>query len=173
MVIKDTSWAKIFECIRRHASSLHWALKNGWNCSCEVPHLGALQLQERATSDWSSQFTMIFDGHQKAQTPLRKIKITVKEEQTYKINMPQPTPVQEWYLDKLTDNLESQPSPKANSAGSPPTANAHSHSSSISTLSSIAHSKLAGRFSKNESVVTVSTIQNGNRTLVLEDAANK
>jgi hypothetical protein len=51
-ISKDTTWARIFECIRLQAKSLHSALKNGWKCSCRVPHLAALQLQERATGDW-------------------------------------------------------------------------------------------------------------------------
>lgn len=57
---KDTTWGTIFECIRRHASSLHMALTNGWQCDCASPHSAGLRLQHRTTGGWSSSFNMSF-----------------------------------------------------------------------------------------------------------------
>ncbi|CAG8980080.1 hypothetical protein HYALB_00013482 [Hymenoscyphus albidus] len=44
---EEIKWGNIFECIRRHASSVHMALRKGWNCSCEISHNTALRLERR------------------------------------------------------------------------------------------------------------------------------
>jgi len=109
---KDTTWAKIFECIRTQASSLHSALQNGWKCSCEVPHLAKLQLQERTTGEWSSSFTMAFASPEickKVQFYQRKLLVSVKQVRAFKAQVPsrtQPVPEQESYLRKLRSNIE-------------------------------------------------------------------
>ncbi|ESZ95287.1 hypothetical protein SBOR_4314 [Sclerotinia borealis F-4128] len=59
-VRKDTAWANIFDCIRRHAKGLHTAIKDGWKCDCREPHIVALRLQQRTTGDWSS-FNVSFE----------------------------------------------------------------------------------------------------------------
>jgi hypothetical protein len=115
-ISKDTTWANIFECIRRHARSLHSALKNGWKCNCMAPHLAALQLQERDGGCSTASFTMAFTSSTSPRTSnfLRKVIITAKS--TYSNNRanlrPQPTPVQDWYLDKLRQNIECELSPR-------------------------------------------------------------
>jgi hypothetical protein len=58
---KDTTWGSIFECIRRHANSLHSALKQNWNCDCTTPHKTDLQLQRRSTGGWTSNFNVAFE----------------------------------------------------------------------------------------------------------------
>jgi hypothetical protein len=42
---KYTAFADIFDGIRQHARSIHTALKRGWNCDCETPHIVALRLE--------------------------------------------------------------------------------------------------------------------------------
>ncbi|RFU33868.1 hypothetical protein B7463_g2502, partial [Scytalidium lignicola] len=111
---KDTAWAKIFECIRRHAGSLHSALSNGWKCSCNLPHVVALQLQERTTGDWSSEFALTFTSP-KSTKCIRKVRITARESNTMDISSPtrpELTPAPEWYLDKLRNNFETKSLPK-------------------------------------------------------------
>ncbi|KAM0310637.1 hypothetical protein ACHAO8_007936 [Botrytis cinerea] len=58
---RDTALANIFGCIRRHAQSLHTALKDGWNCDCQEPHKVSLRLQQRTTGEWSSLFNLLFE----------------------------------------------------------------------------------------------------------------
>ena len=109
---RDTTWAKIFECIRIQANSLHSALRNGWKCSCKVPHLAKLQLQERTTGEWSSRFIMAFvlpEIYHKTPIHQRKLLITVKQAASFEAQVsfrPQPNPIQESYLDKLRTNIE-------------------------------------------------------------------
>jgi hypothetical protein len=57
---KDVTWANIFESIKRHASSLHSALKKGWACNCKDPHVARLRLQKRTAGGWSSDFNVGF-----------------------------------------------------------------------------------------------------------------
>src|SRR3954467_1264317 len=59
-VRKDTAWGAIFECIRKHASSLHTAVSRGWQCDCANPHLAGLRLQQRTVGGWSSSFNLAF-----------------------------------------------------------------------------------------------------------------
>ena len=100
-ISKDTTWAKVFECIRRQANSLHSALKNGWKCSCEVPHMTSLQLQKAATGDWPAHFIMKFALSKDYKIPLkshRKVMITVvqpKKMELSSLPRPQPIPVQQ------------------------------------------------------------------------------
>ncbi|KAF4628215.1 hypothetical protein G7Y89_g9938 [Cudoniella acicularis] len=105
---KDTTWARIFECIRRQANSLHRALRNGWKCGCETPHLAALQLQERATSDWTSQFIMAFASAKSQRNILNsqhKLLVAVKKstriDSSSSLRL-QPTPLQEGSVSKIT-----------------------------------------------------------------------
>lgn len=55
---RDTAWANIFHCIRKHANSLYNALKIGFSCECGT-HITSLRLEQRETSGWSSKFYMI------------------------------------------------------------------------------------------------------------------
>jgi hypothetical protein len=80
---KDTTWAKAFNNIRQHASSLHTALKNGWNCSCEGFHPGYLRLQEHATEGMPPQFDMKF-----VVAPEDRIKVTCEVVISIKENEP-------------------------------------------------------------------------------------
>ncbi|CZR68674.1 uncharacterized protein PAC_18573 [Phialocephala subalpina] len=65
---KDTTWGNIFECIRRHANSLHSALKRNWCCDCTTPHGTNLQLQRRSTGGWTSNFNVAFEMQLDTQT---------------------------------------------------------------------------------------------------------
>ncbi|KAG9231768.1 hypothetical protein BJ875DRAFT_468556 [Amylocarpus encephaloides] len=104
---KDTTWARIFDCIRCQAGSLHLALKNGWKCGCEMPHLTALQLQTRASGGWTSQFIMAFSSKSHQQKTLdaeKKLMITVKQSQVIDPSMatrPQPKPLQDANVTKI------------------------------------------------------------------------
>jgi len=76
---KDTTWATIFECIRRHASSVHAALRAGWTCQC-APHTASLRLEQRKTGDWGSSFNLAF-GVPKDQTIVRReVTIRIRKE---------------------------------------------------------------------------------------------
>src|SRR4051812_14046971 len=63
---KDTTWANVFEAIRKHASSVHAALRSGWSCQC-APHTASLRLEQRKTGDWDSSFNLAFGVPQDAQ----------------------------------------------------------------------------------------------------------
>ncbi|KFZ13510.1 hypothetical protein V502_06563 [Pseudogymnoascus sp. VKM F-4520 (FW-2644)] len=114
-VMNDTTWAQIFQCIRLQANSLHLALRNGWKCTCETPHLAALQLQERATGDWSSHFIMTLNktnSYQKALMSGLKVVATVKQSKDVAPSMilrPQPAAAQEGYLNKLRADFDTRP----------------------------------------------------------------
>ncbi|KAE8448823.1 hypothetical protein EG329_008825 [Mollisiaceae sp. DMI_Dod_QoI] len=69
---KDTSWGSIFECIRRHANSLHSALKRSWICECTVPHDTELQLQNRSAGGWASNFNVAFETHKDTEPSRRQ-----------------------------------------------------------------------------------------------------
>jgi hypothetical protein len=166
-ISKDTTWAKIFECIRRHASSLHSALTSGWKCNCMVPHVGALQLQERDGGDSSARFTMSFvsSTSTKQSSSFRRVVITVKDLTNSKnlVNArPQPTPLQDWYLDKLIQNIESE-SPHETKKKSPRSSNSSSIFSKYSSGISV---------TKSDSLLTVSSVQSGNRTEVLVEESH-
>ncbi|OBT67080.1 hypothetical protein VE03_04481 [Pseudogymnoascus sp. 23342-1-I1] len=124
-VMNDTTWAQIFQCIRHQANSLHLALRNGWKCSCETPHLAALQLQERATGDWSSRFIMTLNttnSYQKALMSGLKIVATVKQSKNVApstIVRPQPVSAKEGYLNKLRAEFDIRPKPLLVSKPSP------------------------------------------------------
>ncbi|KFY87148.1 hypothetical protein V498_07273, partial [Pseudogymnoascus sp. VKM F-4517 (FW-2822)] len=124
-VTNDTTWAQIFQCIRHQANSLHLALRNGWKCTCETPHLAALQLQERATGNWSSQFIMTLNktnSYQKALMSGLKVVATVKQSKDVApltILRPQPAAAQEGYLNKLRAEFDTRPKPRFVSKSSP------------------------------------------------------
>lgn len=164
-ISKDTTWANIFECIRRHARSLHSALKNGWKCNCMAPHLAALQLQERDGGCSTASFTMAFTSSTSPRTSnfLRKVIITAKS--TYSNNRanlrPQPTPVQDWYLDKLRQNIECELSLDAKGVQT------SSNSSSISSKYGSSTS-----FTKSDSIVTLSNVQSGSGTEILVEESH-
>lgn len=107
----DTTWAKIYECIRKQALSLHEALKGGWKCTCDVPHMTSLQLQRRVTGGLSSQFILTFmpPSSSKKAWERRKFAVAVKEIKAADLTVairPAPNPVQEGYLNKLKSNVE-------------------------------------------------------------------
>jgi hypothetical protein len=78
---KDTPWGSIFQCIRRHASSLHSAIRKSWNCDCDTPHIATLELQRRTTGDWSSKFNIAFDIPEKdILVKRREIVVSVRNE---------------------------------------------------------------------------------------------
>ena len=108
---KDARWTAIIECIRKHATSLHSALRNGWKCNCMVPHVTTLRLQERENEKSSNSFAMTFMSSisQESTSSVRKVTIIVKESMTANgqpLARPQPSPVQDWYLNKLRQNIE-------------------------------------------------------------------
>jgi hypothetical protein len=154
-VSKDTTWAKIFECIRRQAISLHLALKKGWNCNCETPHLAALQLKQRATETWSSQFIIAFgsrSGAPNSLDPRRKILITGEQAIVAGSSIsgrPQPTPVQERYLNTLRVDFAIAPASKINKQRDRFSMNTHSISAplpaSVNTPPSVARKQKAGK----------------------------
>jgi hypothetical protein len=169
-VSKDTTWAKFFEIIRKYASSLHAALKNGWKCNCMVPHLAALQLQERDRDESSACFTMTFmsSNSSKTSSALRRVVITINNLNSAKNTAntrPQPTPVQESYLDKLIENIETE---------SPIDAKKKAYSMSSNTSSMFSKYSSGISFTKSDSAVTVSSLQSGNGTeIMIEESHTK
>ncbi|KAK0102753.1 hypothetical protein ONS95_006351 [Cadophora gregata] len=76
---KDTTWANVFEAIRRHASSIHTALRAGWSCQC-APHTASLRLEQRKTGGWDSTFNLAFSVPQDPQTIVRReVKIQTRK----------------------------------------------------------------------------------------------
>ena len=73
---KDTTWANVFEAIRRHASSVHEALNAGWSCKC-APHTASLRLEQRKTGNWDSSFSLAFGVPQDMHTIVRR-EVTIK-----------------------------------------------------------------------------------------------
>jgi len=143
-ITNDTTWARIFECIRHQANSLHSAIRNGWKCSCETPHLATLQLQERATGDWSSHFIMTFtptNGHQKALKFRRRVIVTVKQSKAMEpsvFSRPHPTPIQEGYLNKLRVDFDIKSASKSDKQALNTRSNPHSVSAPLPpSLSSV------------------------------------
>ena len=166
---KDTTWAKFFEIVRKHASSLHSALKNGWKCNCMVPHLAGLQLQERG-ADSSACFTMTFMSTTSSTSlsSLRRVVITVKilkNSQDTAQTRPLPTPIQDSYLDKLIQNIESDP---------PVDSKKKTYIVSSNTSSMFSKYGSGISFAKSDSAVTVSSLQSGNGTeIIVEESYNK
>jgi hypothetical protein len=79
---KYTPFADIFEGIRRHARSIHTALKKGWNCDCETPHIAALRLEKRSKGGWASNFNVAFDisGSKTLPKVRQEVKICIRKE---------------------------------------------------------------------------------------------
>lgn len=166
---KDITWAKFFEIVRKHASSLHSALKNGWKCNCMGPHLAGLQLQERG-ADSSACFTMTFMSTTSSisLSSLRRVVITVKNlknSQDTAQTRPLPTPIQDSYLDKLIQNIESDP---------PVDSKKKTYILSSNTSSMFSKYGSGISFAKSDSAVTVSSLQSGNGTeIIVEESYNK
>lgn len=76
---KDTTWATIFECIRRHASSVHAALRAGWTCQC-APHTASLRLEQRKTGDWDSSFNLAFGVPKDLRIVRREVTIKIRKD---------------------------------------------------------------------------------------------
>jgi len=143
---KDTTLGKLFENIRRQASSLHSAIKNGWKCHCEATHLAGLQLQKRQASDSSPCFTMNFPLPQPAPPGhilRRKVMIQLKEK-TQGIKRPQPVPVQDNYIASLRTTFDAKLSSESSTITLPIRSGISSASSSLSAFS------LGSIFTKNE-----------------------
>ncbi|KAH7400307.1 hypothetical protein BKA64DRAFT_599928 [Cadophora sp. MPI-SDFR-AT-0126] len=110
---KDTTWANVFEAIRRHASSVHAALRAGWSCQC-APYTASLRLEQRNTGDWDSIFNLAFEVSQDPHTVVR-CQITVKARKPHGIHpevmseMPNKTQAG---LNTLRRHFQSEPSPK-------------------------------------------------------------
>ncbi|KAG9233738.1 hypothetical protein BJ875DRAFT_543514 [Amylocarpus encephaloides] len=86
---KGASWANVFECIRRHARSVHTAITKGWNCSCTIPHIAALRLEQRSKGGWGSHFVMVFnivEGQVKINDVPKEVVITVQVDATDAVN---------------------------------------------------------------------------------------
>jgi hypothetical protein len=166
---KDMTWAKIIECIRKHATSLHSALRNGWKCNCMVPHLAALRLQEREGENSSTCFTLTFTSSisTKSTISVRKVMITVKDttnEKGVPPATPQSTPAQDWYLNKLRQNIESGEISKEKTLSIK-----GSNSSSLSSKHYLNASD-----TKSGSIMTLSSIQGGHGTQILiKESRNK
>ena len=73
---KDTTWANVFEAIRRHASSVHAALSASWSCKC-APHTASLRLEQRNTGNWDSTFSLAFGVPQDTHTTVRR-EVTIR-----------------------------------------------------------------------------------------------
>lgn len=162
---KDVKWANIFECIRRHASSVHTALRKGWNCSCESSHNTALRLEQRNEGGWNSEFKVAFSISEdpiKHMAIRREVLIRTKNE-TIKSEMLQKAPVvsgQQQKLDQLRGNFESKSKTQVNVLPRPPL------QSSLSDFSSHGAS-LRSIFSKKSSISSSTVITNSNGTEIL------
>ncbi|KAF4631574.1 hypothetical protein G7Y89_g6550 [Cudoniella acicularis] len=173
-ISKDTTWAKLFECVRRHATNLHWAIKNGWKCNCEGIHAAGLQLRKRTADDWSSQFTMTFGAlplRKHAETNLythRKVFIVLKESTDSSALMPsrpKPSPIQGSYLNQLRTDFELRSSSEMTSA------TISGHSSANSSISS-RFSSFGSIFSKSDSNLATSTLSTCSGTEILLESAH-
>ncbi|RDL39879.1 Uncharacterized protein BP5553_04219 [Venustampulla echinocandica] len=168
-ISKDTTWAKFFECIRRHAVNLHSAIKNGWKCNCEGIHATGLQLQKRAADDWSSQFTMTFGAFALSKNENqnlyshRRVLIILQESTSRSVPLlqrPKPSPLQGSYLDPLRTDFESRSSSQLTATILPVPPGTNSASSLIPSR----FSSFRSNFTKSNSNLTSSSISTSNRT---------
>jgi hypothetical protein len=134
---KDTTWGKIFETIRRHAVSLHSAIKNGWNCDCEVTHLAGLQLQRRQITQTSPRFTMNFalpQSEPNLSNHRRRLLIYAKKRKEGPARKRlDSAPVQETYITQLRANFGTESLPEVNATTLPIRFGLHSPYSSTSS----------------------------------------
>ncbi|CAG8956661.1 hypothetical protein HYFRA_00012205 [Hymenoscyphus fraxineus] len=165
---KVMKWGHIFECIRCHASSVHMALRKGWNCSCEKSHSTALRLERRHDGGWSSEFYMAFDiqtDHVKPLDIRREVLIRTRKEDV-KVDVPSMAPGisgLQPVLNQLRRDFEpeSKSSPQVNVMPHPPL-----KSTSSETPSSIS-SHVRSVFSRNSSIGSSTIISTSNATGVL------
>ncbi|KAB8300153.1 hypothetical protein EYC80_000380 [Monilinia laxa] len=125
-VKKDTTWAKVFECIRRHAKNLHAAIREGWKCDCREPHKVALRLQQRTLEEWSPLFNLSFEYPEQFK---RTSQLHVRRELVISVkttNMPDNGSPSLLHpstavigLEKLRRNFESKSSPEINMTSGP------------------------------------------------------
>ncbi|KUJ19144.1 uncharacterized protein LY89DRAFT_683078 [Mollisia scopiformis] len=170
-VSRDTTWAKLFECIRRHAINLHYAIKLGWKCSCEGTHLAGLQLQKRAVNESGARFTMTFGASGLPGTQKQKrVLVVLEESRTGQVVPPKSlngSAAAVSYLDTLRVDFDSRSSSQSvtitNSVHARPafTSSSSSMSSRLTSFGSI--------FSKSDSSLTISSISTStaSRTEVL------
>ncbi|KAF7957829.1 hypothetical protein EAE96_003399 [Botrytis aclada] len=171
-VKRNTALANMFGGIRRHAQSLHMALKDGWNCDCREPHKVSLRLQQRTTGDWSSLFNLSFeypeDIKRAAQTPYERRELVVSA----KPASPQLNNHVDHFLhpsaavtgrEKLRRNFESKPTPEAHITTKPVLVPTSPSSSTIS------QSSPQGSLSSNHSTALTSVSTN----VVIEESHTK
>ena len=166
---KDTTWANIFDCIRKHANSIHAAIRTGFCCTC-TNHAASLRLEQRKTGEWTSNFNLAFSvlDSSKADAKFRR-EVTLKVRQcretpAMKIKSPQQTKKVEYgtMLD-LRTQFESKSSPQLDqSLGNPRPILSPSLSASSGHSS---RTKFRDRFSKS---VSSSINSNGTEYLMEE-----
>ncbi len=171
---KDTTWANIFECIRRHANSLHTALKSGFTCDCAT-HMTSLRLEQRGTGDWSSKFYVAFTipkDPKKLVKIRREVVIRVRKDDNYNkvsgtaSNQSQArAPLNDHSLNNLRHNLETRSTTLVNVTSRPilPSSQSMSAASSYNSFREL--------FSKSPSLNPLgvsSSIKNGTECLVEE-----
>lgn len=167
---KDTTWANVFECIRKHASSIHIAIRTGFCCGCSI-HSAALRLEHRQTGDWSSPFNLAFSipkdsdaGVKARREVILKIRKNEGVDEATKSKPSQPQ-MKDMYsgMASLRTNFESKSSPQLHqSPARPRPALSSSLSGSLGLSSRI---KFRERFSKN---ISGSSNSNGTECLLEE-----
>lgn len=166
---KDAKWGYIFECIRRHASSVHMALKKGWCCSCETSHNATLQLEQRNQGGWDSEFNVAFDmSEDRIKTIRRVVMIRAMKETTKSKVLKEVAMVseQQQNLNQLRRDFESKSTPQVNVLHRPQLHPTVSDSSSASSPGTSLRS-IFSKSSSTRSSTTTSTL-NGTETLLAD-----
>lgn len=145
---KDKTWANIFDAIRKHASSVHAALRAGWSCQC-APHTASLRLEQRKTGeDWDSSFNLAFGVPQNTQMIVRReVTVKVRKRKTGVVAATKssvPTGVMQDTSNKtqaglnvLRQNFESKSTSQINLVPRPPLPSSASTPSQASSFSSL------------------------------------
>jgi hypothetical protein len=152
---KYTPFADIFEGIRRHARSIHTALKRGWNCDCNTPHTAALRLEKRSKCGWGSNFNVAFD------IPRSKTLPRGKDEENFLKPKSGPCPASDDWVNELRSNLRPASPPAVNLPPRP------SLPHSVSTSSTLSLSSFKSIFTKGDSDSSMASVSAGGGSSVL------
>jgi hypothetical protein len=164
---KYTPFADIFEGIRRHARSIHTALKRGWNCDCNTPHTAALRLEKRSKCGWGSNFNVAFDiprsktlprGRQEVRICVRKQN---KDEENFLKPKSGPCPASDDWVNELRSNLRPASPPAVNLPPRPFLPH------SVSTSSTLSLSSFKSIFTKGDSDSSMTSVSTGGGSSVL------
>jgi hypothetical protein len=165
---KYTPFTDIFKEIRRHARSIHTALKRGWNCDCETPHIAALRLEKRSRGDCASNFNVAFDipGSKALPKVHQEVRICIRNQHKDEENVLETKsgscPASDDWVNELRSNFRSASTPAVNlppRPDLPPSVSTSSTSSSLFSFKSI--------FTKSDSGSSMTSVSTGGGGSVL------